>query len=589
MSGAAPPFSGEPPSPAERLDSWKEVAAYLKRSVRTVRRWEVEQGLPVHRHLHQSSGTVYAFKGELDRWWASRVAELEATTEEERVEPVAPSPRRWRHRTTWLIGAAVAGVAVLIFPWGGRFGAHTTPSRVMLAVLPLDNLSGQPTQDYFSDGLTEEIITNLGRLNPQRLGVIARTSVLRYRHAKAGIDEIGRELHVDYVLEGSIRSQQDRVRVTAQLVRVSDQTHVWADSYDSTSQDVLGLQADVAEAVSRAIEIALTPEAETELRVTTSNRDAYEAYLMGRYFWNNRTSGTLKQALQYFERATQIDPKYAEAYAGLANCYVMLPIYTDMADRDAEPKAEAAATKALQLDPSLGEVFATLAIVRWSRWEWAEAESNLRHAIELRPNYVTAYQWYADYLQQVGRLREAAAQIDKAKELDPISVLTNSYAAFQLYLERRYDEAIAQSNKVVEMEPRRTDFRNRLGLAFMAKGMFKEAADQFGKTRELDPDDPAPIGWLGTAYAMSGQRQEARKLLQELDGFVRRGRPRSGFYAALVHIALGETDLGFDLLNQSVDEHIGEIGWLKTGPMFDNLRADPRYELLLKRMNFPTD
>jgi TolB-like protein/Flp pilus assembly protein TadD len=595
MSRPVQSFSSKPrpPSAADRLDSWKEIAAYLKRSVRTVRRWESEQDLPVHRHVHQSLGTVYAFKSELDIWWASRAAELESTTEQEPSELVEATPRRGRLRTTWLIGIALVAIVVLSIYFGvGRFGgtSASTPARVMLAVLPLDNLSPDPEQDYFSDGLTEEIILDLGRLNPERLGVIARTSVMRYKKTRQGIDQIGRELHVDYVLEGSVRRQADQVRVAVQLIRVNDQTHVWATSYDKNARDVLGLQAEVAQALSRAIEIKLTPESKRRLaRIAAVNHEAHDAYLMGRYFWNKRTPETLTKAIAYFEQALRADPNYALAYAGLADCYAVLPNYSNVSDREASVKTEIAATRALKMDPNLGEVYATLASISQDHWDWAEAERRFKQAIQLSPNYATAHQWYAGYLQQVGRLDEAATELKKAQELDPLSVIINAVMANQLYFERRYDEAIVQSRKVLEMEPGLTDFRSHLGLIFMAKGMLNEAIIEFRKTRELAPNDPKPIGLLGTVYAISGKPAEARDALRELDALVRRGQPRAAFYSAFVHIALGEKDLGFDLLDRAVEEHIGVMAWLKVSPAFDLLRGDPRYRLLLKRMNLPTD
>jgi TolB-like protein len=490
------------------------------------------------------------------------------------------------------IGAALAAILALAVYLGMHRGSGSTPvsARAMLAVLPLDNLSAEPGQEYFSDGLTEEIITELGRLNPERLGVIARTSVMRYKKTQRGIDQIGQELGVNYVLEGSVRKQADQVRVAVQLIRVSDQTHLWAASYDKNSRDVLGLQAEVAQALSRAIEIKLTPDGAAHLaRTATVNHEAHDAYLMGRYFWNRRTSGTLEGAISYFEKAIQIDPNYALAYAGLADCYAVLPNYSNVSDREAELKTEMTATRALQLDPKLGEVYATLAIVSEARWDWAEAERRLKQAIQLSPNYATTHQWYADYLQQIGRLDEASPELKKAQELDPLSVITKAFTAYQLYLERRYDEAIAQSKKVVEMEPTRTDFRNQLGQIFVAKGMRNEAIVEFRKAREISPNDPRPIGLLGAIYARSGQRYLARKELKELDDLAKRGIRHAMFYSALIHLDLGEKEQGFELLNRAVDEHIGDIGWLKVSPAIDYLRSDPRYDQLLKRMNFPTN
>ena len=304
--------------------------------MRTVRRWEAEQGLPVHRHVHQNGPTIYAFKPELDAWWANRSLELGQNGGATECSATSDTPRRARQ--ILIVGGSGIAAALAVAAYLAMHGPSNLTAakpmiskRVMLAVLPLANLSRDPEQEYVSDGLTEEIITQLGQLSPERLGVIARTSVNVYKKSPQGIDQIGRTLGVDYVLEGSVRKQEDRVRVTVQLIRVSDQTHLWASSYDKNASDVLGLQAELAQAITRAIEIKLSPETSAQLtRASAVNEKAHDAYLMGRYFWNRRTSGTIAQAIRYFEQAIQLEPSYALAYAGLAECYAVLPYYSDM-------------------------------------------------------------------------------------------------------------------------------------------------------------------------------------------------------------------------------------------------------------------
>lgn len=581
----------QPPSAAERLDSWKEIAAYLKRSVRTVRRWETEQNLPVHRHLHQTSGTVYAFKSELDGWWSSRAAALEEA-EDRQLAPVAkPKATGGRFRVTRLIGfALVSGVVLLAF-LGVRWLRHTssfTPHRVMLAVLPLDDLSPEPGQDYFSDGLTEEITTELGRLSPKNLGVIARTSVSAYKKTQKRVDQIGQELGVNYVLEGSVRKQAEQVRVAVQLIRVSDQTHIWAASYDKNSRDTLRLQSEIAHAVGREIEITLA-EGEAHVGSTSSaNQEAHEAFLMGRYFWNKKTPDALTKAVHYFEQATRLDPNYAGAYSALADCYAVLPAYSDMTDLEAAPKIEAAANRALQIDAQLGEAYASLGVASMNRWAWDDADAHFQRAIELAPNHAPAHQWYAAFLQEMGRLDEAAVELNRARELDPLSPTTSRSLAYQLYAEHRYDASLAQLKLALEMDTHLPLFlQNHLGFVYLSQGLPDRAVAELRKVPAEYPGAPERTALLGYALAVSGKTDEARRALRDLRTAA--GKRPVSFYLAVIYFGLGEKDLGFELLNTAIDEHDGSVPWIKSNPLYDNLRSDPRYTLLLKRMNLPLD
>jgi TolB-like protein/Tfp pilus assembly protein PilF len=569
-----------PTSAADRLDSWKEIAAYLKRSVRTVRRWEAEQGLPVHRHQHQTSGTVYAFKPEMDAWWASRAADFAATDPTDSVRKAQASKRGWL-----AVAGVLAVIAVVLYAYDVAHRTGRNGTRVMLAVLPLENLSPDSLQDYISDGMTEDFITELGHLNPERLGVIARTSVARYRRTQKSIDEIGRELHVDYVLEGSIRRQGEQVRVTAQLIRVKDQTHVWAESYDRNSSDLLGVQADIAQALSRAAEIELMPAGSERLaRRVASNETAHDAYLMGRYLWNKRSADALRQSFIYFEKAIEADPNYARAYLGLSDYYVLLPAYSDVPANEAASKAESAASKALELDPTLGEAYATLAAIASSRWHWQEADAKFKQAISLASNYATSHQWYAEYLQSIGNLEKAGIEIRKAQELDPLSIAIAAGLAQQFYFSRQYDAALAQYGKVMEMDPSLPGLHLHIGLVQVGLGRVAAAAEQFLKASAVDPNDPGPIALLAYLDATSGKVAEARATLRQLEG--RRGRQQApAADLAIVHMGLGEMERTFTLFNRACDEHEFVMIWIKSSPFFDPLRSDPRYAELLKRMN----
>ena len=359
-----------------RLDSWKEIAAYLGRDIRTAQRWERSEGLPVKRHLHQSQYTVYAFRSEIDTWLKER--RLPA-------EPAAPAP---------------------VF----------TPTRRGLAVLPFENLSGDAEQEYFSDGLTEEMVVQLGRLRPDKLGVIGRTTMMQYKGTQKSIGEIGRELGVDYLLEGSVRRFDHRVRITAQLIRVGDQTHLWADSYERPLEDVIAIQIGVAERIARSLATELLPAEHAEMtRASTANAAAHDSYLRGLYLWNTRSEGGFLKALECFQRATTRDPDYAEAHVGMAICYITLGWYGALPPVEAYRRTTTAATRTLALNNGLAEGHTALGYAKhFYDWNWEAVEAEHRRALELNPSYVTAHQWYALYLVAMQRFDEALAEMQRA-------------------------------------------------------------------------------------------------------------------------------------------------------------------------------
>ena len=330
-----------------------------------------------------------------------------------------------------VLGLNIAGLRDRLFP-----RPAPPAGKVRLVVLPFENLSGDPEQEYFSDGMTEEMTAHLGRLSPERLGVIGRASAMTYKGRKKTISEIGKELRVHYVLEGSVRRAGDRVRVTAQLIEVGDQTHVWAQTYDRDVASILGLQADVARAVAHEIQIKLTPQAQTSLATPRAvNPEAYRLYLIGRFLWNKRTEEGLKNAIDHFQRALEIDPAYAPAYAGLADSHLMLSDFGFLPPKEAIPKGKAAAQKALEVDESLAEAHASLAIAYLEYdWDWPACEKEFKRAIELNPNYATAHLWYSEYLSTTRRQAEAMAEAQRAQQLDPLSPIISSHRSFQLLL-----------------------------------------------------------------------------------------------------------------------------------------------------------
>jgi serine/threonine-protein kinase len=515
------------------------------------------------------------------------------------VAAFTPSPQApaWG-KPVWRLAAAgfavVALLAVLVgLNVGGLRqrllrGATPPPGKIMLAVLPFDNLSADPEQEYFSDGMTEEMIAELGQLQPQRLGVIARTSAMHYKGTDKRIDEIGRELGVDYILEGSVRRAAGRVRITAQLIQVSDQTHLWAESYERELADIFAIQSDVAQRIARSLEVELLPAQQARLASARPvNPEAYGAYLKGRFHWNKRTEEEVRKGIEYFQQAIEKDPNYALAYAGLADSYNILGDYSYVPPEEAYPRAKVAAAKALETDDTLAEAHTSLAkAAHLYDWNWLAAERGFQRALALNPSYAPAHHWYAEYLAAMGRVDEAIAEKKRARELDPLSLIINSSEGWVLYFARRYDQAIEQLQKALEMDPNFAVAHLWLGWAYEQKGMYEEAIREFQKAVTLFKGSTYPIASLGHAYAVSGKRGEALKLLNELKELSKR-RYVSAYDLALVYAGLGEKDQAFKWLEKAYEERYGWITMLKLEPRFDPLRADPRFQSLLRRMNFP--
>jgi TolB-like protein/DNA-binding winged helix-turn-helix (wHTH) protein len=462
--------------------------------------------------------------------------------------------------------------------------------RIMLAVLPFENLSGNPEQDYFSDGLTEEMITQLGRLHPERLGVIARTTMMQYRGTHKTTSEIGRELGVDYILEGSVRRSNGRVRITAQLIRVSDQTHVWADSYEHSLSDVLELQSEAAGAIAESIQVQLTPAQRKRLASAPAvNPAAYEAYLKGRYFWNKRTEEGFQQAIALFSKAIAEDANYAPPYAGLADTYSLLGSVPANAlpPRVAMTKAREAAAKALTLDESLAEAHVSLGYVKMAYdWDFKAAEAEFKRAIELNPAYPTAHQWYAFYLTAMDRQDEARSENMIAKQLDPLSLSVNSQIAWSDYIARRYDDAIAQSQKLIELEPNLYTSYLYLGLAYEGKKLYLQAIAQFEKADALSGGNPIILGALGHTYAVSGDRAKALELIRRLEA-ISKQRYVPGLYPAAVYSGLGDKDNAIRWLSKAVEDRSDYCLFLPLEPEAATLRTDPRFQQLVRRIGLP--
>jgi TolB-like protein/DNA-binding winged helix-turn-helix (wHTH) protein len=455
--------------------------------------------------------------------------------------------------------------------------------RVLLAVLPFQNLTGDPAQEYFSDGLTEEMITQLGNLDPQHLQVVARTSVMHYKNTQTSLDQIGRELGVQYVLEGSVRRDSNQVRVTAQLINTKDQTHVWARKYDRELRGLLALQGEIAQEIADEIQLTLgNHKSAVQPALSPQNYDAYDLYLKGHYFFNKRTAASLNEAIGYYQQATIRDPNYARAYAGLADCYALMGGYSGKPQTEFMPKARAAALRALEIDDRLPEAHAALAlIVQNFDWDWQTAEKEFHRAIELNSNYATAHHWYAEHLMWRGRYDEALQESERARQLDPLSLIIAADNGAILYFSRQYDRAIEKWRSVLEMDP---DF-SRAHLirgAYVEKGMFAEALAGTERERPITPV-PGYWSWLTIIYGRSGQSAQARHALQELLQSSR-SYPVDPMLVAWAYLGMGDKDHAFVWFEKAYAQHSNELVSLKVSPACDPLRSDPRFQDLLRRI-----
>ena len=493
--------------------------------------------------------------------------------------------RRW----PVLLGIAIVLIAVLglYLRRSHSQGRTLSPAgRVMLAVLPFENLTGDPSQDYFSDGMTEELIAELGNLDPQHLGVIARTSVMQYKHNTKPLDQIGRELGIQYTLEGSVRRDSGKLRITAQLIQLRDQTHLWARQYDREPGNLLVLQREIAQEIADEIQLRIGGHEQInsaeQLALSPKASEAYELYLKGRYFSNKRTMQGLQQAIEYFQQAVDKDPAYARAYAGLAEAYALMGGYSGLPPTEFISKARAAAQRALQLDERLPEAHTALAVIAQTYdWDWPTAEKEYKRAIQLNPNYATAHHWYAECLALQGRFDEAFPQIENARQLDPLSlIIATDYGAI-LYFSRQYDRAIEQFRGVLEMEP---DFprAHMLVWAYAQKGLFAEALEDAEAYRRRE-NAPWSLVMIAYVSGRSGDQARGRLALKQLEQPGRNG-PLDTLAFAVAYIGMGENDKALLGLEKAYREHSSSLTALKVDPIYDPLRGEPRFQELVRRI-----
>src|SRR6204780_4166871 len=499
--------------------------------------------------------------------------------------PDAGTPARWRsHAFGWKLSGVVSALALaVLLSWFFYSWRHPLSTIHSLAVLPLENLSNDASQDYFADGMTDELITHLGQISAIR--VISRTSAMTYKNAHKPLAEIARELNVDAGFEGSVLHSGERVRSAAQLIEVPADKQIWAESYEGDFRDTLALQSRVARSIAAQIRATLNRQEQVALdNPKAVNPEAYEAYLKGRYFLNKRTGDGLRTAIDYFKRAIENDSNYAEAYSGLADAYALSGDwkYGVLPPQEAFPKAKAAATKALALDESLGEAHASLAYaLDLYAWNWVAAETEYKRAIELNPNNPTAHQWYSWHLLMMGRNSEAIAELREAESLDPLSLIISADVADALSVAHRFDEAEQQARKTLQLDPNFAIGHYELGQALEQRHLHDQAIAEFQKAIAISGHSGAFDSNLGYAYAVSGRTEEAKKVVEDLE-HRQDQNPSLDADIALIYVGLGDPDQAMSWLDKGYEARFKASILLR--PAFDPLPSDARFRELLRRV-----
>jgi TolB-like protein/Tfp pilus assembly protein PilF len=511
-----------------------------------------------------------------------------------RTEDVAPNESITRRtgRKLTAVMIVVAVVASALFAWqflqpkttpvAAGTGPRTEIPEKSIAVLPFENATRNADTEYLSDGISEALINSLSEL--QQLKVIARSTAFRYKGKQVDPQAVGRELKVRTVLMGVVRQLGDRLNVQVDLVDAMTGAQLWGEEYERKLADVLAVKQALVREVTEKLRLKLTGEQQQRLmQRDTTNPEAYQFYLRGRYYWNKRTAENLKKAIEQLQQAADKDPNYALAYVGLADCYLLLEDYAGTPASETFPKAKAFAQRALQLDSSLAEAHTSLAYVYTNLWQWEQAEEEFKRSIKLNPNYSTAHHWYSIYLLDLGRNDEAMAEIKRAHELDPLSLIIGTTLTYAYFTEGDVNSSIAQCKRVIDLDPNFPRAHEYLGLAYLKQGRHSEAIGELQKAVELSGRERRPLRELGYGYGISGKRAEALAVLKELEGRYEK-HEAIGQDLAAVYAGLGDKDQAFAWLEKDFQTRSGLLAWTRWTPAFESLRSDPRSADLLRRM-----
>ena len=583
-----------------RLDSWKAIAAYLKRDVTTVQRWERRERMPVHRHVHEKRGSVYAFASELDAWRGGRSALLDepSAAPESEPPPSAPAAQASGRTGAWfpslrsMILVALLVLALATVPYyilrRERSADAAPPKITSLAVLPFRNLSGDPAQQYLADGMTEALIDRLAGIRDLR--VISHTSVMRFHDPELSVPQIGRTLGVGAIVEGSVTRTGNRIRVTAQLIRAASDQHFWSQSYVRHFEDVLALQSELSQAIAERVEASVTGAEHARLTAARAVApEVYESYLRGWFAYNNSKSRTdLEQSIGDFQGAIRQDSTFAPAYVGLAQAFTQLGMVAiGGAPDETRPKALNAARRALELDPDLAQAHVLVANIEQEQWHWAQAEAEYHRALDVSPNNADAHTGFALWLLCQGRTEEALSWAQRGRRLNPLG-FPNDNLAWILFQSRRYPEALRELRSALALQPDNIHLLSDLGFVLSAIDRDAEAIPPLEKAVALSKGGPAATGVLIRAYARSGRRTEALRLLEDL-----KARRAAGYVPAAAfvnaYLGLADTEAAFVWLEQAYREQSNILQFLKVHPYFDPIRADPRFADLVRRVQPEAD
>jgi TolB-like protein len=581
--------SASPPSD-KRLDSWKEIAAYLNRDVTTVQRWEKREGMPVHRHLHEKRGSVYALAGELDVWAESRRLQVGEDDPLPEPAPAAAAGATSQRAMPWMRLAVALAVIVILGLAAASWlvlrprPAVSGPPRIhSVAVLPLRNLSGDPSQAYLADGLTEALIGSLSEIH--NLRVVSHTSVQRFSNTQLSTPQIAKLLSVDALVEGSVIRDGSRIRVTAQLIRGATDEHFWSETYDRGMGDALTLESELAQAIADKVEVTVSGDERQRLAaVRPVAPEVYESYLQGNFLLNQgNTRATLEQSVTDFDAAVRRDPNFALAYVGLARAYANLgTVYAGVPPAETGPKVIQNAQHALALDPGLVLAHVLLADALQREWQWTAAETEYRRALGLNANDAAAHAAFASWLSCEGRADEAISEIRFARQLDPVAVSGADVASI-FFHSHRFDDAVRESRSAAAVHPDDASTLMVLGFALIADNQAAEAVPVLEKSVALSNGSPAVTGVLIRAYAHAGRRTDALRLLASL-----RRRKAAGYVPAgafvNAYLGLDDREQAFYWLEQAYREKSTILQFVKTHPYFDPIRSDPRFVDLVHRV-----